>query len=83
MKKFAGLLTIAIALIFAAPVFAADAKPHRVAFHVDQNDPAIMNLVLNNATNLMEYYHGKGDKFRSRSSPTDRACTCCAKTPRR
>jgi uncharacterized protein len=62
MKRFAGLLTIAIALIFAAPVFAADAKPHRVAFHVDQNDPAIMNLVLNNATNLMEYYHEKGEQ---------------------
>jgi hypothetical protein len=62
MKKFAGLLTIAIALIFAAPVFAADGKPHRVAFHVDQNDPAIMNLVLNNATNLMEYYHEKGEQ---------------------
>jgi uncharacterized protein len=62
MKKFAGLLTIAIALIFAAPVFAADAKPHRVALHVDQNDPAIMNLVLNNATNLMEYYHEKGEQ---------------------
>jgi uncharacterized protein len=62
MKKFAGLLTIAVALIFAAPVFAADAKPHRVALHVDQNDPAIMNLVLNNATNLMEYYHEKGEQ---------------------
>ena len=63
MKKLAGLLTIAVALILAAPAIAADnAKAHRVAFHVDQNDPAIMNLVLNNATNLMEYYHEKGEQ---------------------
>jgi hypothetical protein len=63
MKKFAGLLTIAIALIFAAPVFAADnAKPHRIVFQVDQNDPAIMNLTLNNVSNILEYYHSKGEQ---------------------
>jgi hypothetical protein len=63
MKKFAGLLTIAIALILAAPVFAADnAKTHRIAIQIDQNDPALMNLVLNNVSNLMEYYHSKGEQ---------------------
>jgi intracellular sulfur oxidation DsrE/DsrF family protein len=34
-------------------------KSHRVVIHVDQNDPAIMNLALNNARNLLDYY---GDK---------------------
>ena len=62
MKKFAGLLTIAVALILAAPVFAADGKTHRIAIQVDQNDPALMNLVLNNVSNLMEYYHSKGEQ---------------------
>jgi intracellular sulfur oxidation DsrE/DsrF family protein len=62
MKKFAGLLTIAVALILVAPVFAADGKTHRIAIQVDQNDPALMNLVLNNVSNLMEYYHSKGEQ---------------------
>jgi len=36
-------------------------KPHRVAIQVDQNDPTIMNLALNNATNVIEYYRAKGE----------------------
>ncbi len=41
--------------------FAADVKPHRVAIQVDQNDPAVMNLALNNATNIMELYKSKNE----------------------
>ena len=40
---------------------AQDAKPHRVAIQVDQNDPAVMNLALNNAQNVIEYYRDKGE----------------------
>lgn len=36
--------------------YAADAKAHRVAIHVDQNDPAVMNLALNNAVNVIQHY---------------------------
>ncbi|MEH6952578.1 hypothetical protein V4R08_14815 [Nitrobacter sp. NHB1] len=35
---------------------AADAKPHHVTIQVDQNDPAIMNIALNNVTNILETY---------------------------
>jgi intracellular sulfur oxidation DsrE/DsrF family protein len=35
-------------------------KPHRIAIQVDQNDPAVMNLALNNATNVIDYYRAKG-----------------------
>ena len=35
------------------------AKPHRILIQVDQNDPAVMNLALNNATNLIDYYRAK------------------------
>jgi intracellular sulfur oxidation DsrE/DsrF family protein len=35
-------------------------KPHRLLIQVDQNDPAVMNLALNNATNVIEYYRAKG-----------------------
>ena len=39
----------------------SSAKPHRLLIHVDQNDPAVMNLALNNATNVIEYYRAKGE----------------------
>jgi intracellular sulfur oxidation DsrE/DsrF family protein len=37
------------------------AKAHRLLIQVDQNDPAVMNLALNNATNVIEYYRAKGE----------------------
>jgi intracellular sulfur oxidation DsrE/DsrF family protein len=36
-------------------------KPHRLVIQVDQNDPAVMNLALNNAANVIEYYRAKGE----------------------
>jgi intracellular sulfur oxidation DsrE/DsrF family protein len=47
-----------------APVssgIAAGTKAHRLVIQVDQNDPAVMNLALNNATNVIEYYRAKGE----------------------
>jgi len=40
---------------------AVSAKQHRLLIHVDQNDPAVINLALKNATNVMEYYRAKGE----------------------
>jgi intracellular sulfur oxidation DsrE/DsrF family protein len=37
-------------------------KIHRVVVQVTQNDPAVMNLALNNVENLVNYYHEKGEK---------------------
>jgi intracellular sulfur oxidation DsrE/DsrF family protein len=34
-------------------------KPHRIVIQVDQNDPAVMNLALNNATNVIDHYRAK------------------------
>ena len=51
------LLTIALA----APSLAADSRTHRIAIQVDQNDPKVMNLALNNATNVIEHYRGKNE----------------------
>src|SRR3954453_4307164 len=39
--------------------FAADGQPHHIAIQIDQNDPQMMNLVLNNATNVIEHYRAK------------------------
>jgi uncharacterized protein len=56
---------LALAAIFLLPLasigFAADAKSHRVSIQVDQNDPQVMNLALNNATNVIEYYRARNE----------------------
>ena len=60
---FRRLATAALfSIAFAASGFAADTKSHRVAIQVDQNDPQVMNLALNNATNVLEYYRGKNEE---------------------
>ena len=40
---------------------AADTPDHRVAVHVDQADPAVMNMALNNVANLQKHYADKGE----------------------
>ncbi len=47
----------------AAPAFAVhdDAKVHHLAIQVDQNDPAVMNLALNNAVNAVREYESRGE----------------------
>jgi len=40
----------------------AEGKTHKVAIHVNQNDPAVMNMALNNVANLTSYYHDQGDE---------------------
>ena len=50
---------IALALGTAAM---AQGKTHKIAVHVNQNDPAVMNIALNNIENVKSYYEEKGDK---------------------
>jgi intracellular sulfur oxidation DsrE/DsrF family protein len=59
VSKLAAAFAILVSISSAA--FAADAKPHRIAIQVNQNDPATMNLALNNVTNIMKYYGDKGE----------------------
>jgi intracellular sulfur oxidation DsrE/DsrF family protein len=62
MTLLSRLLAAMVMLVLIAPSgFAAGAKEHRVAIQVDQNDAAVMNLALNNATNIMEQYKSKGE----------------------
>jgi uncharacterized protein len=37
-------------------------KPHRLILQVNSNEPAMMNLALNNATNVAQYYQALGEK---------------------
>jgi len=55
------LLIAVSALFLAAHMAAAAGKTHHVAIHVDQNDPAVMNMALNNAANVNAYYESQGD----------------------
>jgi intracellular sulfur oxidation DsrE/DsrF family protein len=59
------IIRLAIAALLSMPLvsgsFAAEPKPHRVAIQVDQNDPQVMNLALNNATNVIEHFRAKNE----------------------
>ena len=50
------------ATIGTQPLWAADAKAHRIAIQVSVNDPAIMNLALNNAVNVAQDYSASGQE---------------------
>jgi len=56
----AGVLVAAVMLSFSAHA-AEKGKEHRIVFQVDQNDPTVMNLVLNNVQNVVDYYNKKGE----------------------
>lgn len=64
MPGFVRHLVIAalLSISLASTGFAADSKSHRIAIQVDQNDPQVMNLALNNATNVIEYYRSKNEE---------------------
>jgi len=62
MRVLLRLAAIALmSIVLASPGLAADGKPHRIAIQIDQNDPQVMNMVLNNATNVIEYYRAKNE----------------------
>jgi len=48
-----------MSMALASTGLAANGKTHRIAIQVDQNDPQVMNLALNNATNVIEYYRAR------------------------
>ena len=50
-----------MSIAFASTGPAADGKPHRIAIQVDQNDPQVMNLALNNANAVIEYYRARNE----------------------
>jgi intracellular sulfur oxidation DsrE/DsrF family protein len=60
------IIRLALAALLSMPLvsgsFAGDAKSHRVSIQVDQNDPQVMNLALNNASNVIEYYRAKNEE---------------------
>jgi intracellular sulfur oxidation DsrE/DsrF family protein len=62
MRGFLRLAIIALlSIAFGSAGLAADGKSHRLTIQIDQNDPQIMNMVLNNATNVIEYYRARNE----------------------
>ncbi len=53
------VLAILFALAVVSPALAGEPQPHRVAIQVSENDPARMNLALNNAINIVKTYQGR------------------------
>jgi len=58
MKKLA--LAGAFALVATSAL--AEGQTHYLAIQVNQNDPQVMNLALNNAQNVANYYEAQGDE---------------------
>lgn len=52
---------LAFVLFAVGGVAAEGSKPHRVAIQIDQNDEKVMNMVLNNAKNVLEHYRAKNE----------------------
>lgn len=58
--KLLGIAAACVAFgLSTSAAFAAD--PHKLVIQVDENDPALMNLALNNAQNVESYYAEKGE----------------------
>ena len=66
----AGAISIALALLLSTQISApakisapaSQKQLHRVAVQVNVNDPAVMNLALNNVSNVAKHYHEIGEK---------------------
>lgn len=55
------ILALAAAGVMAGTVALSEGQTHYVAIHVDQNDPQIMNMALNNVVNINKFYESVGD----------------------
>ena len=50
-----------MSMAFATAGAAADGKPHHIAIQIVQKDPQVMNMVLNKATAVIEYYRARNE----------------------
>jgi len=52
---------------------------HKIATHVDENDPQLMNIVRNNAQKAASYHKSKGEQ----ATKEDVASTCTSRAKAR
>ena len=56
------MLAIGLLVIVPLSTSLADEKIHRIVMQISSGDPARMNLILNNASNINKYYLDKGEE---------------------
>ncbi|TDE37994.1 DsrE family protein [Antarcticimicrobium sediminis] len=61
MKHLLSAAALALGLTTFTGAALAEGQTHHIAFHIDQNDPKLMNITLNNVANVTSYYHEHGD----------------------
>jgi intracellular sulfur oxidation DsrE/DsrF family protein len=75
-RSIVGVVSIALALVLSTQISssakisvplknsaaASQKQPHRLVIQVDVNDPAVMNLALNNVSNVAQHYRDVGEK---------------------
>jgi uncharacterized protein len=61
MRVLLRLATLALMSVAFTSAALAEGKSHRVTMQVDQNDPQVMNLTLNNVNAVIEYYRAKNE----------------------
>jgi intracellular sulfur oxidation DsrE/DsrF family protein len=61
-RTILGALAAASGLLIGGQASAQAEKPHRLVMHIDQDDAALMNMALNNANNVIDYYEKRGEK---------------------
>ena len=60
--KLLAAAAVAVPLADRRAAAAGEKKAHRLALHVDQNDPDVMKLALNNARNAYDLYTERGEE---------------------
>ena len=57
------IAAVLAAVMLSTSAIAAGHMDHKVVIHVDENDPARMNLALNNVANIKKYYDSKNESI--------------------
>ncbi len=55
-------IALSAALLVSKIVVSGEGDLHKVAIHVDENDPQRMNMALNNVANIKKYYDSVGEQ---------------------
>ncbi len=63
IRSIGAALIVALAGVLVTSLPArTEGKTHHIAIHVNQNDPQVMNMALNNVRNIRKYYDSVGDE---------------------
>ena len=62
-RPLIALLLLIAGFASTSTTLSADETAHKVAIHVDENDPKRMNMALNNVANIRNFYDSKDEKI--------------------